>query len=211
MEKAPTSAEVLRLAGLDRFGNNGFWKITRSNKSYGISSAGKQEGKRKLEKFTDLASEDSDFPLLLMTAEEYIFADFSDSIRTRMLEIEVLNLEENQELMELRDFLQDNREDYVELLEEFWKWKQTIAQDSQSEFKEYCNIRRKQYPDASQRTHGMIFLYAYAYDLFRQFMENAYGISLSLEKKEENVQYLYRGKEEKDVGKPLIYELLNIL
>lgn len=173
-----------------------------------ISSLGKQEGKRKLEKFTDMASEDSDFPLLLITAEEYIFADFSDSIRTRMLEIEVPNVEEKQELMELRNFLQDNKEEYVELLEEFWKWKQTMIQDEQIKFEKFCNMKRKQYPDASQRTHGMIFLYDYTYDLLNQFMEDRYRISLSLEKKEENVRYLYKGKEEKNIGKPLIYELL---
>lgn len=141
-----------------------------------ISSASRQQGKRILEYIVDQGSENPDFPLVVISAENYIYDDLVDSIRTRMLEIDVPKIEAVPILNEIRQSLIGHREDYLGLIQRFEKWYKC----DKDKIKHELNLFRSKYSKSEYRTTGIVFSYYYACKLFSSFIHYPNGGRLDM-------------------------------
>lgn len=159
-----------------------------------LSSAGKQQGKRILEYLVDHGFDDPDFPTPIITAEQNIYADIEGkSIQSKLLEVEMPNLEKELELCELRDFVKHHRKEYLYLLTGFERWyeRNRDPKDMEEEWARFRHGKKQSF-----RTLGMVFAYYYASLEFFRYLQG-YGLYLDEKKIEENCKQLLDWKETK--------------
>ena len=127
-----------------------------------ISSASRQQGKRILEYIVDQGSENPGFPLVAISAENYIYDDLVDSIKTRMLEIDVPKIEDAPLLKEIRQYLTENRDYYLNQIQRFMDW----YKSDKDKMKMALGLFRAKHSGYDYRTMGIAFSYYYACKLF---------------------------------------------
>lgn len=169
-----------------------------------ISSASHQQGKRILEYIVDQGSENPDFPLVVISAENYIYDDLVDSIKTRMLEVDVPKIEADPLLNEIRQYLIGNRGNYLNLIQKFVDWYKCDKDKMKLELK----IFRSKHSQYEYRTVGIAFSYYYACKLFSYFMHSSFGEKLEMRVIEKNCEKLFSNKNpEKEVS--VVVSILN--
>lgn len=158
-----------------------------------ISNTGRQQGKRNLEYIVEHGFENPEIPSIIISAEDYIFKDLTDSYRTRMLEIEVPKIESDKKLCEFRDYLVENKDEYISLLNAFSSWHQDrkVKEDMKCMLEEFRARHRK----SSKRTVGMVFSYYYFSKMLSQFLGEKFKEKLDMQKLQENCEQLIKWKE----------------
>lgn len=162
-----------------------------------ISSASHQQGKRILEYIVDQGSENPDFPLVVISAENYIYDDLVDSIKTRMLEIDVPKIEADPLLNEIRQYLIENRGDYLCQIQKFVNWYKC----DKDKMKLEMQLFRSKHSQYEYRTVGIAFSYYYACKLFSHFLYSSFGEKLEMHAIEKNCEKLFSNKNpEKEIN-----------
>lgn len=162
-----------------------------------LSHYKREKSLRILDYVIDIASEESNGPAVMMTAEPNILEELqkAESMRERLLFVPVPKIDEDDKLNGIRDYLTINRKDYLKLMEQFDQWfeKNPVITDELIKELSYFRREHKKY---TGRCTGLVFSYYYACIIFSKFLEEEYKISLEEKIIHNNVMQLFEWKED---------------
>lgn len=135
-----------------------------------LSHYKREKSLRILDYVIDMASEDRNIPSVVITAEPNILEDLqqAESLRERMLIIPVPEIRKDKRLCSIRDYLTQNRDEYLQVMKTFDKWIQENLIDKE-DVRERLVAFREAYSQYTVRFTGLVFTYYLLcmYELFK--------------------------------------------
>lgn len=137
------------------------------------SYASKEKGARFLDEIVR-ASYIGTMPILVITVEDQVLPNITPSCRSRLLEINVDDIVQNDALRPILDDLQKYKSDLNKLFDGFDEW----FKDKQVNFSNKLNIFRKTHlKKMDSRSISIFFAYSLSLELFNDYLTETYRIS----------------------------------
>ena len=178
-----------------------------------LSHYKREKSLRILDYVIDMASEDRNMPSVVITAEPNILEDLqqAESLRERMLIIPVPEIGKDERLYSIRDYLTQNRDEYLQVMKTFDKWIQENPIDKE-DIRERLVAFREAYSQYTVRFTGLVFTYYYACMSFSKFLEEVYGTGVVRSSIDKNVRQLFDWKnDEKSIKTSIVSEVWEML
>lgn len=171
------------------------------------SASARERGRRRIDDWVRFGYGEKECPILIMTAENAIFNNLSESARSRMLEIQVLDVCEDSILSEVRGYFLLNRDELRRFFADFSNWYQEIGKNKYNYMFELERFR-KCCDEEKSRTIGLVFAYYICCKMLNTFLKDRYNMEIENRVIEMNVKKLLQAKHTNELTKAGLVKIL---
>lgn len=157
-----------------------------------------EAGRRILDYVIDIASEDSEAPIAIMTGEPNMIDEVKKAgyLAGRSLVVKMPKIDSDEELYNIRRYFSMNRAEYLEHWKDYAGWLEQNPAEEADVLRELEKFREKYCKKYENRRVGLVFCYFYAMRRYSKFLESEYGEGISVDAVEGNVRELLDWEEE---------------